>query len=293
MLLLRYMNWNKERLIEKYMDNPTVVNQAAGIPTEASGSTRSSPLPTRSPSLRAPAVTPRRQTRRTAAITEAATPFVCPICCADAPTSTLALACGHSFCSDCWSIYVTSKIREEGESSIRCMSTDCSLTVPDAFIETVSDPSTFTRFHELVVRHYVAHQPQLRFCPAPSCVHTVKCQTVASKASLSRVVPTVCCAEGHLFCFGCSIESDHRPLVCNVANLWLKKCQDDSETANWIKSNTKECSKCQSTIEKNGGCKYGVIFMLLVEGTECVSGSHMTCKKCKYEYVHPQDQWID
>ncbi|KAJ8454835.1 hypothetical protein ONZ51_g12797 [Trametes cubensis] len=48
--------------------------------------------------------------------------------------------------------------------------------------------------------------------------------------------------------------------------MWLKKCQDDSETANWIKSNTKECSKCQSTIEKNGGC------------------NHMTCKKCKYEF---------
>jgi ariadne-1 len=37
--------------------------------------------------------------------------------------------------------------------------------------------------------------------------------------------------------------------------MWLRKCADDSETANWIKTNTKECSKCNSTIEKNGGCK--------------------------------------
>jgi ariadne-1 len=263
MLLLRHMNWNKERLIEKYMDNPAVVNEAAGIPIEVNESARSSPAPMRSSSsARPPVVIPRRQTRRATAIAEAAaaTRFGCPICCTEAPSSTLSLACGHSFCSDCWSIYVTSKIREEGEFSIRCMSTDCSLTVPDTFIKGVSDPSTFTRFHELVLRHYVAHQPQLKFCPAPSCVHTVKCQTAVSKASLIRVVPTVRCAEGHSFCFGCSIESDHRPLVCNVANLWLKKCQDDSETANWIKSNTKECSKCQSTIEKNGGCKYDARF---------------------------------
>ncbi|CCL98184.1 uncharacterized protein FIBRA_00178 [Fibroporia radiculosa] len=59
---------------------------------------------------------------------------------------------------------------------------------------------------------------------------------------------------------------DSKPVICAVARMWLQKCRDDSETANWIKSNTKECSKCQSTIEKNGGC------------------NHMTCKKCKYEF---------
>jgi len=84
---------------------------------------------------------------------------------------------------------------------------------------------------------------------------------------LATVVPTVSCGASatHKFCFGCAIDGDHRPVICNVAKMWLKKCRDDSETANWIKSNTKECSKCQSTIEKNGGC------------------NHMTCKKCKHE----------
>ncbi|KAF8578040.1 hypothetical protein K439DRAFT_512502 [Ramaria rubella] len=274
LLLLRHMNWNKERLIEKYMDNPCSVNLAAGIPVDAEEPARSSPASTRSPPILSPALIPRRMTRRTA-LAEALptppkvssqTPFICPICCAESPSSTLALTCGHSFCSDCWSIYVTSKIREEGEYSIRCMATDCSLIVPDAFIGAVSESQTFNRFQELIVRHYVAHQTQLKFCPAPSCVHTVKCLSGVSKNSLTKVVPTVRCSEGHAFCFGCPVESDHRPLICSVANLWLKKCQDDSETANWIKSNTKECSKCQSTIEKNGGC------------------NHMTCKKCKYEF---------
>ena len=35
---------------------------------------------------------------------------------------------------------------------------------------------------------------------------------------------------------------------------WLKKCEDDSETSNWLSTNTKECPKCGATIEKNGGC---------------------------------------
>lgn len=57
------------------------------------------------------------------------------------------------------------------------------------------------------------------------------------------------------FCFGCSLD-DHQPTTCGVAKLWSKKCADDSETSNWIAANTKECSKCNSTIEKNGGCNF-------------------------------------
>jgi len=58
--------------------------------------------------------------------------------------------------------------------------------------------------------------------------------------------------------------------------MWLKKCADDSETANWICANTKECPKCQATIEKNGGC------------------NHMTCRKCKHEFCWVcLGPWVD
>ncbi|KNZ76583.1 hypothetical protein J132_09443, partial [Termitomyces sp. J132] len=132
------------------------------------------------------------------------------------------------------------------------------------------------RFHDLLLRHFVASSPALKFCPYPSCTNTVSCPSAAGRSVLATLVPIVSCgARGigsdstgkeHMFCFGCPIESDHRPVICAVARMWLKKCRDDSETANWIKSNTKECPKCQSTIEKNGGC------------------NHMTCKKCKHEF---------
>lgn len=64
----------------------------------------------------------------------------------------------------------------------------------------------------------------------------------------------------------CGFSGDHRPLICKYVKLWEKKCADDSETSNWLMANTKECAKCNSTIEKNGGC------------------NHMTCKKCRCEY---------
>ncbi|KAG6336642.1 hypothetical protein ID866_2449 [Astraeus odoratus] len=208
----------------------------------------------------------------TAAQKPKAQPFVCPICFDETQTSFAALACDHTFCSGCWSTYITSKIREEGEHTIRCMAEGCALVIPDPFVRTAlaDDPQTWERFNELLVRHFVTWNPNLKYCPYPSCTYTVSCPAAASKTALTTIVPTVTCGADasppHRFCFGCSIESDHRPVICSVARMWLRKCRDDSETANWIKSNTKECSSCQSTIEKNGGC------------------NHMTCKKCKYEF---------
>jgi ariadne-1 len=197
------------------------------------------------------------------------TPFVCPICFDDTQTTTLALSCQHAFCSECWTSYISHKIRDESEHSISCMAEKCRVIVPDSVVQSILEKSNNTasweRYQELLVRHFVASNPNLKYCPYPSCTYTVSCPAAASKVSLASVVPTVTCgAKGgipHRFCFGCSIDSDHRPVVCGVAKMWLKKCRDDSETANWIKSNTKECSQCQSTIEKNGGCKC-VVFAL-------------------------------
>jgi len=76
----------------------------------------------------------------------------------------------------------------------------------------------------------------------------------------------VTCGNGHTFCSSCLHPEMHAPAPCNVVKRWLKKCRDDSETANWLSANTQDCPKCQSTIEKNGGC------------------NHMTCRKCKHEF---------
>ncbi|EIM81045.1 uncharacterized protein STEHIDRAFT_172092 [Stereum hirsutum FP-91666 SS1] len=276
-LLLRYIDWNKDRLIDKYLDNSSAISIAAGI----------TPAP---PPAKSPSPGPERSNRRVTRSSKPATPlskkssappvesepFVCPICFDDTQTDTLALACEHSFCAGCWGAYVESKIRSEGEHRITCMAEACSVVAPDTFVrralessDAVADPKgTWSRFQDLLIRHFVSCNPNLKFCPYPSCTHTVSCPSAATKSSLLSLVPTVTCGADprHRFCFGCSVEGDHRPVLCAVAKMWLQKCRDDSETANWIKSNTKECSKCQSTIEKNGGC------------------NHMTCKKCKYEF---------
>lgn len=339
------MSWNKERLIEKYMDNPSAITVAAGVTVaeppspslpirNSSNATQTTPTarrPTRSTTSKLLGLgslksTPTSKTPSFSSTQSFTTPkaskpepFVCPICFDDSPTLlTLSLDCKHAFCSGCWTAYLSSKIRDEAEHAIRCMAEGCALITPDAFIQSVlvpesgtSDPAeeaenaaTWARFQELIMRHFVASNPNLKYCPYPSCTNTVSCPSAASKTSLVTIVPTVSCgARGltgqtsqsqtsqgslgiagreHKFCFGCPIESDHRPVVCGVARMWLKKCRDDSETANWIKSNTKECTMCMSTIEKNGGCKYVVVDYSAV--ALLMSYSHMTCKKCKHEF---------
>lgn len=236
-ILLRHFRWNKERLMEDYMERPKEVLEAAGLASST----------TRPPQL------------------EVIPGFVCEICCEDEEgLQSFALKCGHRFCVDCYRQYLAQKIREEGEAArIQCPADGCHRIIDAKSLDLLVTPDLTERYHTLLNRTYVEDKEILKWCPAPDCQNAIEC--AVKKKDLDKVVPTVACSCGHRFCFGC-ILGDHQPAPCELVKKWLKKCADDSETANWISANTKECPKCNSTIEKNGGC------------------NHMTCRKCKYEF---------
>ncbi len=126
------------------------------------------------------------------------------------------------------------------------------------------------RYQSLLNAAYVSDSPSLRWCPHPGCDNIIECAQAPPRV-LNQLVPTVMCTDGRELCFGyvdlmhmsdndliscrCGAVDSHRPVLCKIVKMWEKKCADDSETANWLQANTKECTKCQSTIEKNGGCK--------------------------------------
>lgn len=237
-ILLRYGRWNKERLIEQYMDNQEEVLDKAGLGQDVQKS-------------------PPR--------IEVIDGFVCDICCEDTPgLRSFALKCGHRFCVDCYRQYLAQKIRGEGEAArIQCPGDGCNRVVDAKSLDILVRTDLTDRYHQLLMRTYVDDKENLKWCPSPNCVYAIECGV--RKRDLTRVVPTVFCDCKHSFCFGCTLP-DHQPCPCSLVKLWLKKCEDDSETANWISANTKECPKCHSTIEKNGGC------------------NHMTCRKCRNEF---------
>ncbi|EIW72066.1 hypothetical protein TREMEDRAFT_36398 [Tremella mesenterica DSM 1558] len=244
-ILLRHYQWNSEKLQEQFWNDPAAALLSAGLSPPVSPSTRTAPQPSG--------------------------PFECPVCCMefakeDVVKETFALGCRHRFCRGCWAEYLTGKIRSEGESSrIQCMESGCERIVREEIIDELVPAADEDRYHNLLNMAFVADAPNLRWCPHPDCEYIIEC-TQAPPRMLNQLVPTVECNCGRQLCFGCGYLSSHRPVLCKIVRLWERKCADDSETANWLQANTKECSKCQSTIEKNGGC------------------NHMTCKKCKYEF---------
>lgn len=189
--------------------------------------------------------------------------YICQVCCAsESNMETLALPCGHRYCVNCFREYIRLKI-DDSNYRLECMSLGCKIFMSPALVRRLVDDAEYQKYNRLLNQKYLDDLQYIKWCPAPNCTYAVECH--GYQGSLMHVIPTVQCKCGKSFCFNCASD-DHQPCVCALVKLWKKKCEDDSETANWISTNTKECPKCHTTIEKNGGC------------------NHMTCKKCRYEF---------
>ena len=102
-ILLRHNRWNKERLIESYMDNERRVLERAGLGYGSAEAPQIKSVPG----------------------------FVCEICYEDGPKLiTFAMRCGHRFCVDCYRQYLGQKLQGEGEAArIKCPGDGCNKIV--------------------------------------------------------------------------------------------------------------------------------------------------------------------
>ena len=102
-ILLRHARWNKERLINSYMEDQDHVMENAGLDSK-------------------PGSAPQMKKIKG---------FICDICCEDsAYTQTFAMRCGHRFCVDCYRQYLAQKIKGEGEAArIKCPGNKCNKIV--------------------------------------------------------------------------------------------------------------------------------------------------------------------
>ncbi|KIJ23140.1 hypothetical protein M422DRAFT_39761, partial [Sphaerobolus stellatus SS14] len=240
-ILLRHFRWNKERLIDAYMESPEQVLTSSGEPSPVASP--NSPTPN----------TPRPSKR--ARLTPEEVVFMCPICCDDIKEETglFKERCGHTFCTSCWKDYVIGKVKEEGQCDFTCMQDGCKTVVEERTVKELVDEPVLKRYQFLILESLIKSRSSLRFCPFPGCEQVVCCHN-ATPSSILVQVPTVACSDAHTFCFGCGLDADHRPVICALAKLWLKDAKDDSGSSSWIKANTKICPNCQNATEKNGGC---------------------------------------
>lgn len=99
----------------------------------------------------------------------------------------------------------------------------------------------------------------MRWCPSPGCNLAVK----ANHLLAYRQNCTCLC--GHRFCFSCGDEP-HDPIPCHLIESWKKN--DNDKTIEYLTKFTKCCPKCNSLIEKNGGCNHMVSFNQTIS-TQC------------------------
>ncbi|XP_043189750.1 E3 ubiquitin-protein ligase ariadne-1-like isoform X2 [Amphibalanus amphitrite] len=225
-ILLNHFNWDKAKLLERFYDtdqeqlfreahvvSPFITNKATGQP-QLGGVEQ------------------------------------CEICLTEQPSSAMSgLACGHRFCSDCWSGYLTTRVMEDGVGcTISCAAHGCDILVDDeTVLRLVTEPRVLARYQRLITDTFVQCNRRLCWCPSPDCGRAVRVAYPDARPVL--------CGCGHRFCFACG-DLWHEPVRCHLLKRWRKKCDDDSETFNWLSANTKECPKCKVTIEKDGGCNH-------------------------------------
>ncbi|KAG8632528.1 probable E3 ubiquitin-protein ligase ARI2 isoform X1 [Manihot esculenta] len=165
------------------------------------------------------------------------------------PSEVTTMDCGHLFCNSCWTHHFIVKINEGQSRRIRCMAPKCNTVCNDVKIRhlvSMHNSNLVEKFDRFLFESYVEDNRRVKWCPSvPHCGNAIRVQ--------DDEPCEVECACGEHFCFSCLSEA-HSPCSCKMWELWSKKCQDESETVNWIAVHTKPCPKCHKPVEKNGGC---------------------------------------
>ena len=133
---MRYFQWNKEKLFERYTEAPDKGMKSAGLkstldddhqqPSSSSSTATSNSLP----------------------LKRVKHQYTCEICFDDdADMEFTALGCGHHFCNTCYEHYLRQKILEEGESRrIQCPQDKCHMVVDESTVSRLVDTKTKLRY---------------------------------------------------------------------------------------------------------------------------------------------------
>jgi hypothetical protein len=217
--LLCDWQWNKQRLLEAYMNDQQGTLRKAGV------TYRCFPVP--------------EATNRKIESGD------CPICMesiSDGNVEILSMPCGHTFCKTCWHEYLHNLINLEGTT---CMAASC----PDATCqERLSQhevekaaPNLLEKFKNYRLNNFA--DAIGRWCPGPGCDRVV-CKILSGTHTDSCV--TDCNECGTVFCIDC-LEEPHAPVSCRILRQWQEKDKDEAATLKWMTINTKEMSKLSSS----------------------------------------------
>jgi ariadne-1 len=142
---------------------------------------------------------------------------------------------GCKFSNEAWKGYFEACIDSGEVVGLKCMSEQCHVLAPEAFVERIVDKTHVKRYHRFLAESYVKDQTMnstIKFCPAPDCGHAMD----ARKSTIDHAnkAVTVRCICDYEFCYRCQDES-HAPASCEELQEWNKRFTDDVETQQYLK----------------------------------------------------------
>ena len=196
---------------------------------------------------------------------------VCAICSSDEEITCI-IACGHSFCNNCWKGYIDAKI-VDGCKMISCPGEDCAGQLEPSFVLLYLE-NQLIPFMRKFVENEVSLSSSVQKCPNKNNA----CNIVAvRKENISNNDNTVVCHCKMHWCFEC-LDFAHWPASCEAQRAYRHQTQADSHDENGEIVQrfvvVKLCPSCRYPIEKFGGCDHMV----------CMCGATF-CWRCTSRFV--------
>jgi len=230
--------------------------------------------------------------------------FECSICLCDVKRIEVYVIeeCCHKFCVDCMSNYVqnqmlnagiveekpleepkveikprknkkkknqqTTEITEPPKKAksfgIECPGNGCKRILQYHEVQKCVRKNVFEQYDQMLRDKALEAYGDIMWCPTPGCGNAI------NKPNKQESPLLVCYSCQYSYCVKCD-SFWHSGGTCEEFQKWKAEQAYEKSEANtlfkkWIAQHTKPCPRCQTAIEKNGGC------------------NHMTCGKCRYEF---------
>ena len=183
-------------------------------------------------------------------------PITCPVCfCETDPDEAATLvSCSHSFCVECLSQYVRSKV-EAGEVLSEQLSCPCVEPkrcavplVPQDVSRCLATPAERERYERLALNRCIEAEDDMGACP------TAGCPFAFAWEKDNRKLECPLCRKS--FCLVCRCEPWHRGVRCEQFQAERGDPEaSDAAFASFARAqNLKQCPKCKFFVEKTDGC---------------------------------------
>lgn len=185
--------------------------------------------------------------------------YECEICMDDVLMRDLFTVdtCFHRFCKNCMRFHIESQIESrtfidnDSVIGVVCPGNGCENVLGVHEVKSCVDGELFDRYDTLLRDSAVMKTEDMKFCTTPDCGNVLV---------LSPDEPMLVCHSCYYtWCTKCNVVW-HGDMSCDEYQKYVirKKMEQkvqvtDAKTQHWLKTMTKECPKCKSSIEKDGG----------------------------------------